>query len=64
MNDFTRLKMTIDYWRARWDVARRDETGMASEYLVLLVGVVAIAALAIIAVKTFVTNKGKELNGD
>ena len=29
----------------------------------LLLGILAIAALAIIAVRTFVTNKGNELNG-
>ncbi|MDR7254953.1 Flp pilus assembly pilin Flp [Nocardioides sp. BE266] len=64
MNDFTHLKMTIDYWRARWEIARHDERGAsAPEYLVLLLGVIAIAAGAIIAVRTFVTNKGNELNG-
>ncbi|WP_408899823.1 hypothetical protein ACJ5H2_21825 (plasmid) [Nocardioides sp. R1-1] len=63
MNEFTHLKMAIDYWRARWEVARRDERGSAPEYLVLLLGIIAIAALAIVAVRTFVTNKGNELNG-
>jgi len=63
MNEFTHLKMAIDYWRSRWEVARRDERGSAPEYLVLLLGVVAIAALAIIAVRTFVTNRSNELNG-
>jgi len=64
MKEFTHVKMTIDYWRARWEVARRDERGAsAPEYLVLLLGILAIAALAIIAVRTFVTNKGNELNG-
>jgi hypothetical protein len=63
MNEFTHLKMTIDYWRARWEVAHRDERGSAPEYLVLLLGILAIAALAIVAVRTFVTNKGNELNG-
>jgi len=63
MNEFTHLKVAIAYWRSRWEVAQRDERGSAPEYLVLLLGVLAIAALAIIAVKTFVTNKGNELNG-
>lgn len=63
MNEFTHLKMAIDYWRARWEVVRRDERGSAPEYLVLLLGILAIAALAIVAVRTFVTNKGNELNG-
>jgi hypothetical protein len=63
MNEFTYLKMTIDYWRARWEVARRDERGSAPEYLVLLLGIIVIAGLAILAVRTFVTNKGNELNG-
>lgn len=64
MNEFTHLKMTVVYWRSRWDVAQRDERGAsAPEYLVMLLGILAIAALAIIAVKTFVTNKGNELNG-
>ncbi|GAB7007257.1 hypothetical protein JCM18899A_47320 [Nocardioides sp. AN3] len=63
MNEFNHLKMTIDYWRARWEVAHRDERGSAPEYLVLLLGILAIAALAIVAVRTFVTNKGNELNG-
>lgn len=64
MNEFTHLKMTIDYWRARWAVVHRDERGAsAPEYLVLLLGILAIAALAIVAVRTFVTNKGSELNG-
>lgn len=64
MNEFTHLKMAIDYWRARWEVVRRDERGAsAPEYLVMLLGILAIAALAIVAVRTFVTNKGNELNG-
>lgn len=64
MNDLTRLQMAIDYWRSRWEVARRDERGAsAPEYLVLLLGVLAIAAIAILAVRTFVTNKSNELNG-
>ncbi len=63
MNQSTHLKMAIDYWLSRWEVAQRDERGSAPEYLVLLLGVIAIAALAIIAVRTFVTNKGNELNG-
>ena len=64
MNEFTHLKMAIDYWRCRWEIAQRDERGSAPEYLVLLLGILAIAALAIIAVRTFVTNKGNELNGN
>lgn len=64
MNEFTQLQMVMEYWRSRWEVARRDERGAsAPEYLVLLLGILAIAALAIIAVRTFVTNKGSELNG-
>jgi Flp pilus assembly pilin Flp len=64
MNEFTQLKMAIEYWRSRWGVAQRDERGAsAPEYLVLLLGILAIAGLAIIAVRTFVTNKGNELNG-
>ena len=64
MNEFTNLKMAVAYWQARWECARRDERGAgAPEYLVLLLGVLAIAALAIAAVRTFVTNKGNELNG-
>lgn len=64
MNEFTHLKMAIDYWQARRAAARRDERGAsAPEYLVLLLGIIAIAALAILAVRTFVTNKGTELNG-
>lgn len=64
MNEFARLKMAIEYWRSRWEVLQRGERGAsAPEYLVLLLGILAIAALAIIAVRTFVTNKGNELNG-
>ncbi|MAO81674.1 hypothetical protein [Nocardioides soli] len=64
MNEFTQLQMVLEYWRSRWKVAQRDERGAsAPEYLVLLLGILAIAALAIIAVRTFVTNKGNELNG-
>jgi len=64
MNEFIHLKMAIEYWRSRREVAQRDERGAsAPEYLVLLLGILAIAALAIIAVRTFVTNKGNELNG-
>ena len=64
MNESTHLKMAIEYLRSRWEVAQRDERGAsAPEYLVLLLGILAIAALAIIAVRTFVTNKGNELNG-
>lgn len=64
MNEFTHLKMAIDYWQALRAAARRDERGAsAPEYLVLLLGIIAIAALAILAVRTFVTNKGTELNG-
>ncbi|GAA4127774.1 hypothetical protein GCM10022215_38610 [Nocardioides fonticola] len=64
MNEFNHLHMAIAYVRSRWEMAQRDERGAsAPEYLVLLLGILAIAALAIIAVKTFVTNKGNELNG-
>lgn len=64
MNEFTHLQMAIAYWRARFEVARADERGAgAPEYLVLLLGVLLIAGLAIAAVKTFVTNKGNCLNG-
>lgn len=64
MNEFTHLRMAIEYWRSRWKVAERDERGAgAPEYLVLLLGIIGIAALAIFAVRTFVTNKGNELNG-
>jgi Flp pilus assembly pilin Flp len=56
--------MAIEYWRSRWEVARHDERGAsAPEYLVLLLGILLIAGLAIVAVRTFVTNKGNELNG-
>ena len=64
MNEFTQLQMVLEYWRSRWEAAQRGERGAsAPEYLVLLLGILAIAALAIIAVRTFVTNKGNELNG-
>ena len=64
MNQFTHLKMATEYWRSRLEVAQRDERGAsAPEYLVLLLGILAIAGLAILAVRTFVTNKGEELNG-
>jgi Flp pilus assembly pilin Flp len=63
MNEFTCLKMAMEYWCSRWERARREERGAsAPEYLVLLLGILAIAALAILAVRTFVTNKGSELN--
>lgn len=64
MNEFTTLKMAITYWQARWSCARQDERGAgAPEYLAMLLGILAIAALAIAAARTFVTNKGTELNG-
>jgi Flp pilus assembly pilin Flp len=64
MSEFTHLRMAIAYWRSRWEITRRDERGAsAPEYLVLLLGILAIAGIAIIAVRTFVTNKGNELNG-
>lgn len=64
MYEFTQLQMALEYWRSRWEVAQRNERGAsAPEYLVLLLGILAIAGLAIIAVRTFVTNKGNELNG-
>ncbi len=64
MNQFNHLQMAIEYWRSRWEVARHDERGAsAPEYLVLLLGILLIAGLAIVAVRTFVTNKGNELNG-
>lgn len=63
MSQFNHLKMAIEYWRSRWEIARDERGASAPEYLVLLLGIIAIAALAIIAVKTFVTNKGNELNG-
>ena len=63
MNGFSHLLLAIEYWQARWALARRDERGSAPEYLVLLLGVLAIAALAIVAVRTFVTNKSNDLNG-
>ena len=59
MNEFTHLKIAYDYWRSRWD----ERGASAPEYLVMLLGILAIAALAIVAVRTFVTNKGNELNG-
>ncbi|HCB07793.1 MAG TPA: hypothetical protein PLZ93_17285 [Nocardioides sp.] len=64
MNQFNHLQMAIEYWRSRWEVTRHDERGAsAPEYLVLLLGILLIAGLAIVAVRTFVTNKGNELNG-
>ena len=64
MNQFTTLKMAVNYWRARVEILRREETGAgAPEYLFIMIGVIAIAGLAIVAVRTYVTNKGNELNG-
>jgi Flp pilus assembly pilin Flp len=64
MNTFTHLEIAYTYWRAHLDRARRDERGAsAPEYLVLLLGVLAIAAIAIVGVKTFVQGKSDELNG-
>jgi len=64
MKAFTHLEIAYTYWRARLELTRRDERGAsAPEYLVLLLGVLAIAAIAILGVKTFVQGKSDELNG-
>jgi Flp pilus assembly pilin Flp len=64
MKPLTHLEIAYAYWRARLDLAGRDERGAsAPEYLVLLLGVLAIAAIAILGVKTFVQGKSDELNG-
>lgn len=64
MNTFTHLEIAYAYWRARLELACRDERGAsAPEYLILLLGVLAIAGIAILGVKTFVQGKSDELNG-
>jgi hypothetical protein len=64
MNAFTHLDIAYTYWRARLAMVRRDERGSAPEYLILLIGIIAIAGIAILGVKTFVQGKSDELNGD
>lgn len=68
MDDLTQLTLAWTYWKARLYLARsagaRDERGAsAPEYLVLLIGIITIAGLAIFAVTRYVTNKGNQLNG-
>ncbi len=64
MNAFSHLEVALAYWRARLELARRDERGAgAVEWMILVLGVVAIAGLAIVGVKTFVQGKNDELNG-
>jgi len=60
----TQLEIAYTYWRARLELARRGERGAsAPEYMVLLLGVLVIAGLAIAGVKAFVQGKSDELNG-
>lgn len=48
----------------RGHTAKRSERGAtAVEYVLILLGAVAICGVAIFAVTQFVTNKGNELNG-
>lgn len=48
----------------RGHTPKRSERGAAAvEYVLILLGAVAICGVAIFAVTQFVTNKGNELNG-
>ncbi len=56
------LKILSDWIRARVEHARRQEDGFtAVEWLVIALGVIAIAGIAVAAVRAFVTSKGAEL---
>lgn len=61
MNLF-QVQIALTLLRAHVD--RRSERGAtAVEYVLILLGAVAICGVAIFAVTQFVTNKGNELNG-
>lgn len=63
MNAFTHLEIAYTFWRARLELALRNERGAsAPEYLVLLLGVLVIAGIAVLGVKTFVQGKSDDLN--
>ena len=60
----TQIQVAWAWLRARTELARRDERGAgAVEYLLILIGAVAICGVAIYAVTQYVQNKGDELNG-
>lgn len=59
------LEIALMWLRARWDVARdasRDEDGFtALEWLVVALGVIAIAGIAVAAVRSYVTGQTNKL---
>lgn len=56
------LQMMILALRSRMP-ARSERGAGAVEYVLILIGAVAIAGVVIFAVTQYVTNKGNELNG-
>lgn len=64
MFELTQLQVARAWLSARWELARNDEDGASAvEWLLIIVGVVGLAALAIAAVRTFITEQATKLNG-
>ena len=55
------LEYAAAWWRERLN-ARNEDGFTAVEWMVIAVGIIAIAGIAIVAVTTFVTNQGNKLN--
>lgn len=56
------VQIALTLLRAHMD-CRSERGATAVEYVLILLGAVAICGVAIFAVTQFVTNKGNELNG-
>jgi hypothetical protein len=56
------IKTLLLYLRTRMDQAKRDERGFtAVEWLMIALGVIVIAGIAIAAIKTYVTGQTNKL---
>jgi len=57
------LHLAVLWLRATNQRRRKDERGYtAVEWMVVALGVIVIASIAVVAIQTFVTNKTNELN--
>lgn len=56
------LEFALAWYRERLK-ARNEDGFTAVEWMVIAVGIIAIAGIAILAVTTFVTNQGNKLKG-
>lgn len=58
------IRVLVIWLQARLDVRRRDERGFTSvEWLLIALGVITIAGIAVAAIKAYVTTQTNKLGG-